>query len=130
MLHGLGLLWIRIIYIISLRNIGVSQALSCSPLPCTLMFPLTAEEDEHGNVDIPQLLTMVQTSNLPTLRRTIFELKYRVYEQETREDEEIVVLSNMVDQLTNVLGGLNRKVDALGASSASAGSTMSSVIYA
>jgi len=101
-----------------------------APIASLRLWMHLTEEDEHGNVDIPQLLTMVQTSNLPTLRRTIFELKYRVYEQETREDEEIVVLSNMVDQLTNVLGGLNRKVDALGASSASAGSTMSSVIYA
>jgi len=72
-----------------------------------------AEHREDGSIDIIELLNMVHSANLPTLRRVMFELKHRVQMQEAKEDAGIAQVGEMVQQLAAQLGSLDKTLDSL-----------------
>jgi len=72
-------------------------------------------EQHDGYIDIDTLLNMVETASVPTLRRDIFELRYRIFQHERRSLGALHMLHKTVKEcvekimiIDNTLNGVRR----------------------
>lgn len=92
-------------------NVALAETFKEVGVPVqSLKAHIAIAEQHEGFIDIDTLLNMVETASVPTLRRDIFELRFRIFQHERRSLGALEKLQTTVEDLVSKVMVIDNKL--------------------